>query len=165
MRIALIVVCLTAQLVASGSNSFYVSDSLKWQRGYRPGQPTQPFAEGRILVFDPDGSFAAIACTLYKQPNGQLSPILSEGYSFVSGKWARHAATIVATYRSVYASVQLPRKGDEEVKEVFTYRPSGREQRLARWLRSKGDCFVPLDNLAAPEEIRKLIAFHLHPPN
>jgi hypothetical protein len=141
----------------------YVSDPLRWERGYRPGEPPPELAQARILILEPSGTFASIWCSIYQRPDGRFSIIYSEGYTMTAGEWAREQKQILVRYHTIYSNVlTTDRFAEEEKQETMEYAPAEEPGRLASWLRSPefDTRFVPLIRLDDLNGLADVIAFH-----
>lgn len=161
----LLAATLNAQVIAPTVASLYVSDPLKWEGGYRPGQPAPRLADGRILLLQPDGTLALVFAYLYRSPDKQMHLLYSEGYSVMSGSWSADKAIINVRYKVIYANVPRRKPVSQPViEESWSFTSNGAGPRLAKRIKVGNIRFIPLDNLADISALARVIEFHRKNP-
>ncbi len=128
--------CLTAQTGPVDEHWLYITNPLKWERGYRPGQPAPKLANALILVLDPGGSYYALWCSLFRKADESLTIEYSEGYTLLAGSWRQEHGRIQAHYRILYANVWSSDHSNPDRQLIFDYAPAKERRRIASWLRS-----------------------------
>jgi hypothetical protein len=162
----LVVACFpSAQICRLENEWLYLSDPLKWERGYRPGDAPPELAEARILILEPQGTFIDVSCVVYQRSDGKLSILYSEGYTMGAGNWTKEQKQkrILVRCRTIHSDVLgADHSTRAEMRETFEYGPPTETGRLAGRLRSLefGTRFVPLNRLDDLSGLADLIAFH-----
>lgn len=141
--------------------TLYVSDPLKWERGHRPGQLAPKLAFAEILVIEPDGTFARIACYLHKSPDKKLDILYQSGFALSSGTWKKVGGQLAVRFRSIHSEAKRIDGTDEQYKEeLWNYVPSRTGSRVADQINISGVRYVPLRDLSDLNQLAETIKFY-----
>ncbi len=85
-----------------------VSSALNWESPPPEAELRIQTADAEIMVFFPDGTFAAIRCLLIREESGSIGISRGDGERVRVGKWSLMDTALTVKSRVVYATVRIP---------------------------------------------------------